>query len=109
MGRTVVDVEQRLARVLNAVRRRMPVTAAYVYGSYARGDAAEGSDIDVAVFSPAIEGLSIWEIVRLEIAIRNEVGRDVDLWLYSDRKLEEAKDDPASFVAHILKTGKRIA
>ncbi len=109
MAHRTASLEERLAEIVKAVRARLPVAAIYLYGSQVTGDTHEWSDIDIAVFSPAIEGKTIWEIIDLEAAIQDEVGYDVDIWLYSDRKLEEAKDDPASFVAHILKTGKRIA
>ena len=109
MARRTAPIEQRLEEIVHAVRARLPVTAIYLYGSQLTGSTHEWSDIDIAVFSPAVEGMSLWEIIDLEAAIQDEVGYDVDIWLYSDRKLEEAKHNPGTFVAHILRTGKRIA
>ncbi|MCD6352446.1 MAG: nucleotidyltransferase domain-containing protein [Armatimonadetes bacterium] len=108
MAGKVAATKDRIASILEAVRRHVPIAAAYLFGSQARGEPSENSDIDIAVFSPAVEGMSVWDRMELEIAIRREVGYDAHIILYSDRWLGAADKRPASFVAHILKTGKRL-
>lgn len=53
-----------------------------VFGSYARGDATKESDIDLLVElkpSEARPVLGLFEWIRLEEALEQELGRDVDL------------------------------
>jgi predicted nucleotidyltransferase len=50
-----------------------------VFGSVARGEDREGSDLDLLVDVPP--GTSLFEIVDLELAIRDLLGIEVDLCL----------------------------
>ncbi len=47
------EVDAMIARYLDRVRARVPVAAAYLYGSHASDEADADSDIDLAVVSPA--------------------------------------------------------
>ena len=53
-----------------------------VFGSYARGEATKESDIDLLVElkpSEARPVLGLFEFIRLEEALEQELGREVDL------------------------------
>ena len=52
MAQIAPDVIASVNRFLAAVRERLRVEAAYLYGSQAMGSARPWSDIDVAVISP---------------------------------------------------------
>jgi predicted nucleotidyltransferase len=52
-------------RYIDRVRQEMPVTEAYLFGSYARGEAREDSDIDLAIVSPALGDSRFHNNVRL--------------------------------------------
>ena len=58
--------------------RASGVRALYVFGSMARGEAAESSDIDVFV-DPDYEHFSFVELIRTEELLSAELGRKVDL------------------------------
>lgn len=71
-------LKQKLARVL----RRAPsaVVTAYLSGSQARGDAAAGSDIDIAVLlASADQGTLLGPLSRLSSLLERELGKAVDL------------------------------
>jgi predicted nucleotidyltransferase len=62
----------------DAVLRALPdVWAIYVYGSFARGEAWPGSDLDIAILLPP--GRSIPDLLDLIGAISQRTGRDVDV------------------------------
>ena len=66
------DVTRSVERFLEAVRREWRVEAAYLFGSQARGQAVEWSDIDVAVVSrdrPADLGRERLRLMRIAAAI----------------------------------------
>ncbi len=109
MAQGAVVTEERLAHILDAAARHVTVTAAYLYGSQLTGATDEWSDIDLALFCPEAESWSTWQRIDVESAIEREVGRDVEIRLYSDRWLEEVQHRPASFAAYILRNGRRLA
>ena len=66
------DLTRIIERFLEAVRQEWQVEEAYLFGSQARGQAAEWSDIDVAVVSrdrPADLGQERIRLMRLAAAI----------------------------------------
>ena len=107
MARSVEELEEILRRTVEEARERLPLAAAYLFGSYANGDPHEWSDIDVALFSPAAEELTLEDKVRHLARIRLAIDAEVELHLYSDRRLTASK--PASMSAYILATGRKIA
>lgn len=60
-----------------ALRRRWPIRAIGVFGSYARGDAGPDSDVDVLVEFERPVALSAF--LAIEQALRTAAGRPVDL------------------------------
>jgi hypothetical protein len=64
------------------------------------------SDIDLAFFSPNINRMGIEEKISLISKVSEQVSSDVEIHLYSDRCLKEAR--PTNFYGYILKTGRKI-
>jgi len=69
------------------VAQKHKLTAVYLFGSYARGEASESSDIDLAFDSP--ETLSYFKIFKIEAELEELLGKTVDL--VSLEQLSEAK------------------
>lgn len=59
----VLEIIVRFEKILHA--KRIEVERIVLFGSYAKGTAHEGSDIDLIVVSPSFEGKNHWE--RIEI------------------------------------------
>lgn len=109
MAQRTTAADERVAHILEVVAGHVTVTAACLYGSQLAGATDEWSDIDLAIFCPEAETWSTWQRIDAQAAIKDEVGYDVDVRLYSDRWLEEVTRRPASFVAHVLRRGRRLA
>jgi hypothetical protein len=73
------DVEN-LKKIAVPVLKGYGVEKAAVFGSFARGDATENSDIDLLVKYK--EGTSLFDVVRLQNRLEAELGRKVDLVSY---------------------------
>jgi hypothetical protein len=72
----LVDIEEVLRRHRALLFERFRVSRIGVFGSFARGEQTEGSDIDILVeFSEPIG----WEFVDLQAFLENILGRSVDL------------------------------
>lgn len=97
----------RAKQAVEEARKHIPVIEAVLFGSYVTGTPHEHSDIDVAIFSPALDGMKHRQALDLLIAIGKAVGRDVEVHLFGERHLRNAR--PSNFAGHILKVGKRVA
>jgi predicted nucleotidyltransferase len=71
------EIRRELRALLPELRRRYPVAALGVFGSYARGEQHEGSDLDLLV---DFDGpIGIFEFLELEEEIARRVGVPVEL------------------------------
>lgn len=62
---------------LISIARRHGVVKAFLFGSFARGDAGADSDIDLLVeLEP---GRSLLDLIRLERELTDALGREVDV------------------------------
>ena len=71
------EVMKALDVFMAAVREVVPVEAAYVFGSVARGDASEDSDLDVAVVSSHFR--SMRRIDAITLLLSKTIGLGIDL------------------------------
>ena len=103
---TVANLEEIIDKGLAQVRQRIRVEAAYLFGSQLNGEADEDSDIDLAIFSPDVDGLNLVERVHLTSEIALGCSVDLELHLYSSRALANAR--PTNFAGYIIAHGKRL-
>jgi predicted nucleotidyltransferase len=95
---TVVTTVKRYA---NAVTKELSPAAIVLYGSYAKGNAHEDSDIDVAVIFNGFSG--DW------LKTSNRLWRlTEDVSLYIEPVLLDSTTDKSGFVKNIFKTGQII-
>jgi len=77
-----MNPELNLNDLVNYLGRQPDVAAAYLFGSYARGRATSGSDVDIAVLfnRPVRDGFARFERrLELEIALEEIVKRPVQV------------------------------
>jgi hypothetical protein len=75
-------LDQGRLAMMNQVQRylaQIPVTKAWVFGSYARGEETAQSDLDLLVDYDKTEKLSLLDIVRYKRDLAKLIGREVDL------------------------------
>lgn len=103
MAEISAAVQRSLREFLAAVREDRRVTAAYLYGSEARGQAGPWSDIDVAIISPDFgDDLFAAQLALMKLAAK------------MDERIEPRAFTPESFnlnnplVSAIQDTGIRI-
>lgn len=76
----VDDVENRIIQVL----KRHNVKKAALFGSYVRGEAKEGSDIDILV--ELDEDVSLLDFAGIKLELEESTGKNVDLVEYETIK-----------------------
>ena len=89
------------ARVAQAASR--PATV-IVFGSYARGDAVEASDLDLLVIEPELPDKAD-EYLRLKAAV-GRMGVGVDLLLFTQDEFERRSEVPGTLAYWARKEGK---
>jgi predicted nucleotidyltransferase len=77
-----------------------------LFGSFARGDPDEGSDLDLLVIEPELVD-RYEEMIRLRDAI-GPIGTGVDVLVYSEEEAERRGRVPGTVVYWALKEGRVI-
>ena len=75
-GMQVEEIKQKAIPILKA----SGVTRSSLFGSYARGDQREDSDIDMLVETP--KGMGLFNFVGLQQELEDALGKKVDLGTY---------------------------
>jgi len=96
-----IQLSQAAQRV--AMAASGPVTV-IVFGSYARGDASEASDLDLVVIEPELLDKA-GEYLRLKAAV-GRIGVGVDLLLFSQPDFERRSQVPGTLPYWAKKEGK---
>jgi len=97
-------VKEILRRLLKTLREnRIPISEAYLFGSYANGRNAEYSDIDVALVSEEFTGVRYYDVKKVGRLVRNIDFRiEVHPFALSDK-------GESMFLDEIIRTGIRVA
>ena len=95
------QLDQAASRLAQAASR--PATV-IVFGSYARGDALEASDLDLVVIEPELPDKAE-EYLRLKAAV-GRLGVGVDLLLFSQADFERRSQVPGTLPYWARKEGK---
>ncbi|HUW25832.1 MAG TPA: nucleotidyltransferase domain-containing protein [Gallionella sp.] len=95
------QIQQALDRVISAASKPSKII---LFGSYARGDAGEHSDLDIMVVEPVVADRA-QEMLRLQEAI-GRIGVDVDVLVYSNAEFEQRRNWCSTPVYWALREGK---
>ncbi len=87
------------------VKKAMPIDRAFLFGSHAKGTAAEQSDIDLCFFSESFENLSMPDVMRRLFRLTRKY-RGIDIEPRGFPTSELGNDNP--FVKEILRTGVEV-
>ncbi|MDE5807480.1 MAG: nucleotidyltransferase domain-containing protein [Muribaculaceae bacterium] len=74
-----MPLTEQLLHKLKTLFSTQPVEKAWIFGSFARGEETDSSDIDIMVSYLPESRLGLFGITRLKLAIEDIVGRKVDL------------------------------
>jgi predicted nucleotidyltransferase len=101
-----IEAVKKIAKTYAAdVRRVMPVDRAFLFGSYAKGTADEGSDIDVCFFMPSFGGKRRVDVIRDLLGITSKYkGVFFEPIAFPTGEIERGNP----FVKEILSTGLEL-
>jgi len=91
MAKIKAEIVETLQRYLNDVEGVCHVDKAFVFGSYAKGNAGKNSDIDMAIFSRNINDKNRIEVMARVIALIAKFKLDIQpvVFSYDDYFSEE--------------------
>lgn len=76
----VTQLDDRVIQQVREILLRHGVTHAGIFGSFARGDADETSDVDILIDPP--EGMTLFGLSALGNDLESALGRSVDILTY---------------------------
>ena len=94
-------------QVLDNLKKKIRISEAFVFGSYAVGKPNMWSDIDLAIFSPDVEDWTIERRAELAIDIKLHCNANVELHIFSTEALSQAR--PTNFYGYIIENGRKVA
>jgi len=97
------DINNIISQFVTLISIEFPVKSLYLFGSYAKGNADENSDIDIAIISDKFEGRRFWDREKLGKYI---IKSSFDLEVHPYKTEDFTEDDP--FVQEIIRTGQKI-
>ncbi len=90
MNHTILTFEE-IKNTIEPVARKNGLESVYLFGSYARGEADEGSDVDILfTMKDKVPGLIM--ICDIRINLSNVLGKDVDVFYVPNN--DDSKYDP---------------
>jgi len=86
------EIERTIHVFLDAVAEDFPVSAAYVFGSVAKGEATDQSDVDVAVISTAFRGMRRVDVIATLICKTHGAKIDLQPIGFTPEDFEDEED-----------------
>ena len=66
------DIKQEILSLYKKIFNKIIIDGIYLFGSYAKGNADSGSDIDVAILSNEFEGIRFYDSVKISKILIHE-------------------------------------
>lgn len=70
-------MEKKIVETIVKILKRHGITRAALFGSFARGEAKEGSDIDIVIEPP--EKFTLFDTVRVKGELERSLKKEVDI------------------------------
>ena len=103
---TASDTEKIIRRAIEYLRQKIQVHQAILFGSHARREADQWSDVDLAVISPDFAWMRQRKVMDLLVEVALAVDPSIEIRPYTPQDLEEAR--PTNFLGRILAEGKVV-
>lgn len=98
--------EQEIRRVAERIGRQADAEQVILFGSYARGEATEHSDVDLLVIAPS--DLPRFKRSRALYKSLRPYLFGMDLLVYTPDEIEKGQQSPLSFISTALREGKTV-
>lgn len=84
----IVGIKKILNEIIEKQEKKNLISKAYLFGSYARGDETDESDIDIRV--EADRGLTLIDVGNMRQDLIEATGKDIDLLVVHPKNMDQA-------------------
>ena len=105
-AKQATNPDEVIRQAIEYLLQKIRVDQAVLFGSHARGEADEWSDVDLAVISPDFARMSHQKVMDLLVEVSLTVDPSVEIRPYTPKDLKEAR--PTNFLGYILAEGKVV-
>jgi len=98
--------EQTVQQIVARIVAEAQPSRVILFGSYGRGDADPGSDLDIMVIKPHVSN-RYEEMIRLRKAV-GSIGAGIDLLVYSEAEYERRSQVPGTVLYWARKEGRPV-
>jgi predicted nucleotidyltransferase len=106
-GERMVYTLDDLKQKITPIARKYDIPAVYLFGSYARGEATDGSDVDLLINRKGSKIVSLFDLGALHNDLNEELGIGIDLITEDSLSQDDAKRRAPWFSENLLR--ERIA
>lgn len=99
-----VDIQESITKYMKEVAKKYKIDAIILFGSYAKGNNTEDSDIDIAIISKDFE--DIYDDMAKLMLLTWDIDARIEPHPIKTEEFEE-KSDP--FIQEIINTGIKVA
>lgn len=101
--------DQKLNQIVNILRSEFKPSRLFLYGSRANGTYNAESDYDFVMVLPEFDSKLRYSVMsEISARMRNSIGSDVQVWVYSEAQFGEWKNEFSSIPETALNTGREI-
>lgn len=101
-------IQELLPGLARSIRELYPDSSVMLFGSYARGDQNEDSDVDICVLVPELTRRRLEMTVDAKMAARKSMPHPIDILLYTYDEFEESAKKKSRIPYHIKREGVLI-
>jgi predicted nucleotidyltransferase len=106
MAADIETVNRIVRQYINDVKAKMPIDKVYLYGSYAKGNPRDDSDVDLCFFSKDFEDKRDWDVLTELFYIKTKYDRELLIEPNAFPTSDIDKGNP--FVEEVIRTGQEI-
>ncbi len=104
---SVYNIE-RIKRLITPIAEKYRLRGVYVFGSYARGDAAQDSDVDILVDREGSEIRGIFGMNALYDDLKEALGKEIDLVTLQSLRQSSTVRNNSAFIENVMKEKVKI-
>lgn len=104
----MVYTPEELSSHIVPITKKYRIPAVYLFGSYARGEATENSDVDILIDREGSSIRGMFDMGGLYEDLRNSIGKEIDLVTLQTLEQKSTKDRTPQFVENLRKEMVRL-
>lgn len=101
------NIEKVLHDYIGKLSKEIHIVSAILFGSYARGNWRNDSDVDIAVFSDSFSNMDRIQAIAFLLDKSLQYGIDIQPLAFDEKDFRNDNENP--FITEIMTTGIKIA